>query len=1161
MNPSNDFLTKLAADLSRLYATDPQIQDVRPFESVSEEIQEPDLALGQIIKKLMIGYSDRPALGSRVTELSDAGTHFIETSAQYETVTYGEVWSRTTSIASAWNSDPVTYVGPGDFVCILGFTGVDFTLLDLACIYVGAVSVPLQPSATVTQLCAILNEVAPRTLAVSHAHLDVAIECILSGASLSTLVVFDCDGVNPEDQRTSLESARRRVASAGVHVESLSKIIARGSSMSPAPLFEPNIGQDPLVNLVYTSGSTGTPKGAMYSARLVARLWSNPPQVPAISLNYLPLSHVAGRITLAGTLSRGGTAYFSSSTDLSTLFEDLKLVRPTELFFVPRVCDMIFQKYESMVGGRSDDDLDFEEFKKHIRETIRRDILGGRFVFASCGSALLSAEMKQFMESVLDLSLHDGYGSTEAGGGLIIGNRVRRPPVVDYKLVDVPELGYFQTDKPHPRGELFLKSPTTITGYFNHPEATAAIFDDEGFYKTGDIMSEIGPDHLVFVDRRNAVQKLSQGEFVTISHLESIFSGSPLIRQIFIYGSSERAYLLAVIVPTEKALSNGNGKIKKLLRESLRDIARTESLRAFEVPREFLVEKDPFSASNGLLSDLGKPLRPRMKERYGTRLEKIYADIVKREANELLALRAIGPDAPVLATLTRAVDAVFGPFENDIDADRPFAELGGDSLAMLSFSRLIGDIFDAEIPVGLIMGPSNTPRKLAREIDSRRSAREPELSFNSIHGRGETEYFARNLTIDRFIDHESVMAPKSLDLISGDPRTVFLTGGNGYVGRFLCMEWLERLNPIGGKLICLVRGDNPTAARKRLERAIGNGDAELSDRFRVLSEQGLEVLPGDVSQPYFGLDSDTWNRIAEDTDHIVHAAAFVNHLLPYDQLFSPNVIGTAEVIRLAISTRLKPITFLSTVAVAINADESGIDENADIRTACPVRTSGHSYANGYAISKWASEALLRDAHDRFGLPVSVFRSDMVLAHSRYSGQLNVADLFTRLVLSLISTGIAPRSFYELDDSGNLQHAHYDGLPADFTARAITLLGSAALKGFHTFNVVNPHHDGISLDTIVDWLIESGCDIRRIADYDDWFLRFGTALQSLPGRQRANSVLPVLRAYQNPGNPILGSALSSDQFRASVERNGMDIPHLSKFLMQKYIDDLRKLDLV
>jgi fatty acid CoA ligase FadD9 len=92
---------------------------------------------------------------------------------------------------------------------------------------------------------------------------------------------------------------------------------------------------------------------------------------------------------------------------------------------------------------------------------------------------------------------------------------------------------------------------------------------------------------------------------------------------------------------------------------------------------------------------------------------------------------------------------------------------------------------------------------------------------------------------------------------------------------------------------------------------------------------------------------------------------------------------------------------------------------------------------------------------------------MILAHRRYAGQLNVSDLFTRLMLSLVATGIAPRSFHEFDGQRHGTRAHYDGLPVDFIAEAIATLGGNATDGFHTYNVVNPHDDGISLDQFVD----------------------------------------------------------------------------------------------
>ncbi|OBH93297.1 hypothetical protein A5678_06625 [Mycobacterium sp. E2733] len=200
-------------------------------------------------------------------------------------------------------------------------------------------------------------------------------------------------------------------------------------------------------------------------------------------------------------------------------------------------------------------------------------------------------------------------------------------------------------------------------------------------------------------------------------------------------------------------------------------------------------------------------------------------------------------------------------------------------------------------------------------------------------------------------------------------------------------------------------------------------------------------------------------------------------------------------------------------------------------------------ARGYANSKWAGEVLLREAHDLCELPVAVFRSDMILAHRRYAGQLNVPDAFTRLIFSLLVTGIAQSSFYETTGTGGRPVAHYDGLPADFVAEAVTALGEqiatvaddAELAGvFRSYEVMNPHDDGISLDVFVDWLIADGHDILRIDDYDEWLGRFATALRALSDKQRQQSVLPLLDAYRKPEKPLRGAQAPTD---SSAARSG------------------------
>jgi len=331
----------------------------------------------------------------------------------------------------------------------------------------------------------------------------------------------------------------------------------------------------------------------------------------------------------------------------------------------------------------------------------------------------------------------------------------------------------------------------------------------------------------------------------------------------------------------------------------------------------------------------------------------------------------------------------------------------------------------------------------------------------------------------------------------------------------VALEWLQRLSHTGGKLISIIRRSDADAARARFEKVFDSGDPELLHRFRELAAEHLEVITGDIGEPNLGLDQTTWERLAQSVDLIVHVGALVNHVLPYEQLFGPNVVGTAEVIKLAISSRIKPVTYTSTVSVAMPIPPEEFVEDGDNRTISPARAVDDSYANGYGNSKWAGEVLLREAFDLCGLPVAVFRSDMILAHSRYLGQVNVVDNFTRLLLSLLATGIAPGSFYQTDAAGNRPRAHYAGIPADFVAEAVTTLGKQVTDGFRSFDVENPHDDGISLDTFVDWLIDAGHKIQRIADHDEWITRFEAALKALRKSSDSNRCCPYSAPTANP----------------------------------------------
>nr|WP_308205452.1 thioester reductase domain-containing protein [Mycobacterium montefiorense] len=425
--------------------------------------------------------------------------------------------------------------------------------------------------------------------------------------------------------------------------------------------------------------------------------------------------------------------------------------------------------------------------------------------------------------------------------------------------------------------------------------------------------------------------------------------------------------------------------------------------------------------------------------------------------------------------------------------------------------------------------------------------------------------------LDKFIDDTTLNDAPTLPGPSAEARTVLLTGSTGFLGRYLALEWLKQLKRVDGKLICLVRASSDQEAWNRLEKTFDSGDPQLVEHFHQLAADHLEVVAGDKGEANLGLDEQTWQRLADTVDLIVDSAAVVNGVLPYRELFGPNVVGTAELLKFALTTRMKPYAYVSTSDLGRQVEPALFTEDADIRVVSPTRVLDGSYANGYGNSKWAGEVLLREANEQFGLPVSVFRSDMILSDVSYAGQFNVTDIVTRMILSLVSTGVAPGSFYQLDENGNRQRAHFDGLPVEFVAEAIATLGAQVVDGFETYHVMNPHDDGIGIDTYVDWLIDAGYPIQCIDDFGEWVRQFEAGLRALPDRQRQHSVLQMLQLMlHNPDQiqalePTRGSFAPTDRFRAAVQEAKIgpdnDIPHISAPVIIKYVTDLQLVGLL
>lgn len=596
------------------------------------------------------------------------------------------------------------------------------------------------------------------------------------------------------------------------------------------------------------------------------------------------------------------------------------------------------------------------------------------------------------------------------------------------------------------------------------------------------------------------------------------------------------------------------------------------------------------------MTDSNKLARARCKRLFGPRLDALYAALEARRLRRIDHVARLGSEATAAEQVRAALDMALGVGgEEDLEA-ATFGQLGGDSLSAVRVVEHLRRLAGVAVPVAELLNPTATLAALVARVEEEQGATagaaaaaaaaqqgegegaggddplaampSPDAVYRRVHGLGacpaapDAEAIAAaDLTLDKFVPASLLLGPAADDSDSGwaaraasrePPASALLTGANGFLGRFLLLELLQR---VPGRVYCLVRARDDAAAQARLLAALGpEAGAGLRGQVERLSGDGgrLVVWAGDVARPLLGLAPEAYAALGAGVDTVVHAGALVNHTLSYRELFGPNVLGTARIARFCLSTPARPkhLHFVSTVAVAMGAGGPSRVTEAQLGSHWGAeRRTGGSYAGGYGASKWAAECLLQDLRRRTGLPCATYRCSMILPHTRLPGQINTADVFTRLLAGVIYTGLAPASFTD----GQGPAPHYDGSPVDFVAGSIAALAcargeaqaaeEAAAAGDaaepRLYHVVSPHAaDGATLDDIVAWVRSAGFALDDgVAPYEAWFQAFKARLEALPPEKRAQSPLPVLHQWSRPLPPASAQALTLDaaRFRAAVAR--------------------------
>jgi long-chain acyl-CoA synthetase len=528
-------------------------------------------------------------------------------------------------------------VGRGDRVAILSENRIEWAVTDFAIVSLGAITVPVYPTLIASQVAPLLADAGVSGAFVSNQAQIEKLESIRS--QLPTLRWIRCFDREPFPVR----EAKRRGRAGGAS----GSAVPGGPEPTPRPeaAVEPDAapsgdgpGPDDVATIIYTSGTSGTPKGVMLTHRnlvsnALACLQAFAVHRDDTHISFLPLSHVfertAGQFVM---IYAGATIAYAESIERVAL--NIPEIRPTVLLAVPRFYEKLIDRAMEVAAAARFPRRHLAFWGRKVAErwaalqaggervprllALQHAIaarivypvldrrLGGRVRLPVSGGAALPRATALFFYGI-GHRIQEGYGLTETSPVIAVNTATR------YRLGTVgPPLPGVEV-RIGSDGEILVRGPSIMKGYWNRPEETAAALEG-GWFHTGDIGAVDAEGLLSITDRKKDVLVTSGGKKIAPQPIENALRQSPRIAEAIVVGDG-RNYATALIAPA-------NGATREAIAE---DVARVNStLAPFETIKRFELIADDLSVENGHLTPTLKVKRRAVAERYRELIDRMY---------------------------------------------------------------------------------------------------------------------------------------------------------------------------------------------------------------------------------------------------------------------------------------------------------------------------------------------------------------------------------------------------------------------------------------------------------------------------------------------------------------------------------------------------------